>query len=62
MKRGVGMDAPVSGVMNAEPPVIQPGVLIAEAERRMERDGLDALIVVEQSGEVAGVFGRRRGA
>ncbi len=62
MGRGVSLDTHVADVMEAHPAVIEPGVLIAEAERRMEREKLSALVVVERTGEVVGVFGRRRGA
>lgn len=51
---------PVSAVMNTEPPIVEPGVLVGNAERLMERDGLDALLVVDASGEVHGVFARSR--
>lgn len=54
------LEEPVSEVMNAAPPVIEPGVLIAEADRRMDRDGHDALVVVDGTGEVCGVYARRR--
>lgn len=55
-----GLEQPVSEVMNTTPPVIEPGVLIAEADRRMDRDGLDALVVVDGKGKVTGVYTRRR--
>ncbi|MEC7520801.1 MAG: KpsF/GutQ family sugar-phosphate isomerase [Myxococcota bacterium] len=61
MRRGLDMEAPTRDAMNADPAIVEPGVLVAEAERRMEREGLDALVVVDQTGEVVGVFGRRRG-
>jgi len=54
------LEEPVGEVMNPTPPVIEPGVLIAEAERRMDREGLDALVVVDGTGEVCGVYARRR--
>ncbi|HJL18122.1 MAG TPA: KpsF/GutQ family sugar-phosphate isomerase [Sandaracinaceae bacterium LLY-WYZ-13_1] len=54
------LDAPVSEVMNARPPVIEPGVLIAEAERRMDQEDLNAVVVVDGTGEVCGVYARRR--
>jgi len=50
------INAPVSEVMNATPPVVGPGVFITEAERRMEQEGHDSLVVVDVSGEVQGVF------
>ncbi|MFK7991728.1 MAG: SIS domain-containing protein [Sandaracinaceae bacterium] len=56
----VSMSAPVSDIMNASPQVTEPGVLISDADRRMSRDGLEALVVVESSGEVCGVFPHRR--
>lgn len=55
------LDGPVRQVMNTAPPVVEPTVLIAEAERRMDREALDALVVVDARGEVCGVFPRRRG-
>ena len=55
------MDAPVREVMNQTPPVVEPSVFISEAERRMDREALDALVVVDATGEVCGVFPRRRG-
>ena len=57
----VSMDAPVRCAMNTAPPVTEPSVLIVEAERRMDREGLDALVVVDSTGEVCGVYPRRRG-
>lgn len=50
----------VAGVMNRAPSTIEPGVLMAEAERRMEREGVSALVVVDGMGEVAGVLARPR--
>lgn len=55
------IDAPLSDVMNVTPPVVEPGVLISEAERRMDREALDSLVVVDATGEVQGIFARRRG-
>lgn len=49
---------PVRQLMNTAPPVIDPNVLAGEAERRMQREGLDALLVVDSAGEVHGVFAR----
>lgn len=51
---------PVSAVMNRSPSTIEPGVLMAEAERRMEREGACALVVVDGMGEVSGVLPRQR--
>jgi arabinose-5-phosphate isomerase len=51
---------PVSTVMNTAPPIVGPDVLVGNAERHMEREGLDALLVVDASGEVHGVFARSR--
>lgn len=51
---------PVSAVMNTAPPIVGPDVLVGNAERHMEREGLDALLVVDASGEVHGVFARSR--
>ncbi len=50
----------VASVMNPSPPVISPDVLVGDAERRMERDGVDALLVVDSTGEVHGVFAREK--
>jgi arabinose-5-phosphate isomerase len=50
----------VAGVMNRTPSTIEPGVLMAEAERRMAREGVSALVVVDAVGEVSGVLPRRR--
>ena len=55
------IDALVSDVMNPAPPVVDPSVLIEEAERRMDRESLDSLVVVDTCGEVQGIFARRRG-
>ncbi|MCZ7681951.1 MAG: KpsF/GutQ family sugar-phosphate isomerase [Sandaracinaceae bacterium] len=49
---------PVKSVMNASPPTVDPGVLAGEAELRMDHEGIDALLVVDASGEVHGVFAR----
>jgi arabinose-5-phosphate isomerase len=51
---------PVATVMNTAPPIVSPDVLVGNAERQMEREGLDALLVVDASGEVHGVFARSR--
>lgn len=50
--------APVRELMNASPATVDPGVLARDAERRMQRDALDALLVVDGTGEVHGVFAR----
>jgi arabinose-5-phosphate isomerase len=55
------LGAPVRAVMSA-PNVIGPDVLVGNAEQRMDREGLDAILVVDASGEVHGVFTRSRKA
>jgi arabinose-5-phosphate isomerase len=54
------LDQSVACVMNPAPPVMAPDVLVGEAERRMERDGVDAVLVVDAAGEVQGVFARAK--
>lgn len=54
-------EGPVGAVMSRTPPVIQPQALIVEADRKLEAEGLLALVVVDTSGEVHGVYPRRRG-
>lgn len=49
---------PVEILMNDSPPVMSSDLLVGDAERRMERDRLDAVLVVDSSGEVRGVFKR----
>src|SRR5690606_17085265 len=50
----------VASVMNSSPPVISPEALVGEAERRMENDGVDAMLVVDAAGKVHGVFVRQK--
>jgi arabinose-5-phosphate isomerase len=52
------LDTPVASIMNAEPAVIEAGALIGVAERRMERERVDALVVVDLQGQVCGVLPR----
>ncbi len=54
------LSEPVVEVMNPNPPVVGPDVLVGEAERRMQREGIDALLVVDAAGGVQGVFVRSR--
>ena len=54
-------EGPVGAVMSRRPPVIQPQALIVEADRKLDAEGLVALVVVDTSGEVHGVYPRRRG-
>lgn len=51
------LDRPVMDVMS-RPPVIEPSVFLTEAGRRMDRDGVQALVVVDANGEVRGVLPR----
>lgn len=51
---------PVREVMTENPAFIAPDVLVGNAEKRMAREGLDALLVVDAAGEVHGVFARSR--
>ena len=60
--KGAGMDRPVRELMNPTPSVIEPGVLVAEADRRLDHEGLDALVVVDGTGEVLGIYAPRRAA
>jgi arabinose-5-phosphate isomerase len=53
------MSAPVSEIMNRVPPVVPPDTLVGAAEERMEREGLDALVVVDGT-QVHGVLTRAR--
>jgi arabinose-5-phosphate isomerase len=52
------LDTPVASIMNPEPAVIEAGALIGVAERRMERERVDALVVVDVQGQVCGVLPR----
>jgi arabinose-5-phosphate isomerase len=54
------MDVAVAQIMNREPAVVSFDVLVGEAELSMERDDLDALIVIDGAGEVHGVLPRSR--
>jgi arabinose-5-phosphate isomerase len=54
------MTASVVEIMNAYPPAVAPDILVGEAEMRMESEGLDALVVVDGTGEVHGVLARSR--
>lgn len=49
---------PVRRLMNTAPPIVDPNVLARDAERRMQRDRIAALLVVDATGEVQGVFAR----
>jgi arabinose-5-phosphate isomerase len=47
---------PIGQLMNASLPTVDPDVLAADAQQRMERDNIAALLVVDAGGEVRGVF------
>ncbi len=48
----------VTELMNPTPPVVQADVRLDEARRRMERESLESLVVVDRSGRVCGLVSR----
>ena len=52
------LQMPVVRIMNTEPPVIEAGALLGVAERRMEREGHDVMVVIDVRGTVCGVLQR----
>lgn len=54
-EQDASLDTPVARIMNPRPPVIDVDAPYGEAEQRMERDGVDALVAVDRDGCVRGV-------
>jgi arabinose-5-phosphate isomerase len=52
------LDMPVAGFMNESPAMIESGALLGVAQRRMEREGTDALVVADADGHIRGVVTR----
>jgi CBS domain-containing protein len=54
------LDGPIRDAMNEDPPTVSPAELSANAARRMKRENLRALVVVDDKGEVLGILPRRK--
>lgn len=55
------LDQPVRDFMNERPPVIEAASFVDVADRRIDQDGLRALVVVGAGGEVLGLYPRAKG-
>jgi arabinose-5-phosphate isomerase len=55
LEAGAALDAEASTIVDRDPPVVEERTPLGKAELRMQREGIEALLVVDAQGLVAGI-------